>query len=36
MIENFTEEEGDVTVHQIYGHSATLSVNYKPGDWDRV
>jgi len=23
-------------VHQIYGQRATLSVNYKPGDWDSV
>jgi len=36
MIENFTEEEADTTVHQIYGQRATLSVNYKPGDWDSV
>jgi len=26
----------DTTVHQIYGQRATLSVNYKPGDWDSV
>jgi len=32
-IENFTEEEADTTVHQIHGQRATLSVNYKPGDW---
>jgi len=36
MIENFTEEEADTTVHQIYGQRATHSVNYKPGDWDSV
>jgi len=36
MIENFTEEEADTTVHQIYGQRAALSVNYKPGDWDSV
>jgi len=34
IIENFTEEEADTTVHQIHGQRATLSVNYKPGDWD--
>ena len=36
IIENFTEEEADTTVHQIYGQRATLSVNCKPGDWDSV
>jgi len=36
IIENFTEEEADATVHQIYGQRATLSVNYKPGDWESV
>jgi len=36
IIENFTEEEADTTVHQIYGQRATLSVNHKPGDWDSV
>ena len=36
MIESFTEEEADTTVHQIYGQRATLSVNYKPGDWESV
>jgi len=36
IIENFTEEEADTTVHQIYGQRATLSVNYKPGDWESV
>jgi len=36
IIENFIEEEADTTVHQIYGQRATLSVNYKPGDWDSV
>ena len=36
IIENFAEEEADTTVHQIYGQRATLSVNYKPGDWDSV
>ena len=36
MIENFAEEEVDTTVHQIYGQRATLSFNYKPGDWDSV
>ena len=30
IIENFTEEEADTTVCQIYGQRATLSVNYKP------
>ena len=23
-------------MHQMYGQRATLSVNYKPGDWDSV
>jgi len=36
IIESFTEEEADTTVHQIYGQRATLSVNYKPGDWESV
>jgi len=36
MIENFTEEEADTAVHRIYGQSATLSINYKPRDWDSV
>jgi len=36
IIENFAEEEAHTTVHQIYGQRATLSVNYKPGDWDSV
>jgi len=36
IIENFAEEETDTTVHQIYGQRATLSINYKPGDWDSV
>jgi len=36
IIENFTEEEANTTVHQIYGQRATLSVNYKPGDWESV
>ena len=36
IIEYFTEEEVDTTVHQIYGQRATLSVNYKSGDWDIV
>jgi len=36
MIENFTEEGADTTVHRIYGQCATLSVDYKPGDWDSV
>jgi len=35
-IEHFTEEDADTTVHRIYGQRATLSVNYKPGDWDSV
>jgi len=26
----------DTTVHQIYGQRATLSVEYKPEDWDSV
>jgi len=34
MIENFTEEEADTTVHQFHGQRATLTVNYKPGDWE--
>jgi len=34
MIENFTKEEADTTVHQIYGQRATLSVKYKLGDWE--
>jgi len=36
IIENFTEEEADTTVHQIYGQRAALSANYKPGDWESV
>ena len=36
IIENFAEEEADTTAHQIYGQCATLSVNYKLGDWDSV
>ena len=36
IIENFTEEEVDTTVHQIYGQRATLSVDRKPGDWESV
>ena len=32
IIENFTEEEADSIVHQIYGQRATLSVTDKPGD----
>jgi len=36
IIENFTEEKANTTVHQIYGQRATLGVNYKPGDWDSV
>jgi len=36
IIENFTEGEADTIVHQIYGQRATLSVNYKLGDWDSV
>jgi len=32
IIEIFTEEEADATVHQIYGQRATLRVNYKPRD----
>jgi len=36
IIENFTEEEADTTVHRIYGQRAPLSVNYMPGDWDGV
>jgi len=36
IIENFTEEEADTTVRQIYGQRATLSVHYKPGDWESV
>jgi len=32
MIENFTEEGADSTVHRIYGQRATLSINYKLGD----
>jgi len=31
IIENFTEEEADTTVHRIYAQRATLSNNYKPG-----
>ena len=34
IIENFTADEADATVHQIYGQHATLSVHYKPGDWE--
>ena len=36
IIENLTDEEADTTVHRIYGQRATLSVIYKPGDWDSV
>jgi len=36
IIENFIEEEADTTVHRINVQRATLSVNYKPGDWDSV
>ena len=36
MIKNFTEKEADTAVHQIYCQRATLSVNYKPGNWDSV
>jgi len=36
ILENFTQEEADTTVHQIYGQRATLSVNYKPGHWESV
>jgi len=36
IIEQFTDEEADTTVHQMYGQRATLSVNYKPGDSDSV
>jgi len=36
IIENFTEQEANTTMYQIYGQQATLSVNYKPGDWDSV
>jgi len=36
IIENFIEEEAGTTMHQIYGQRATLSVNYKPGDWESV
>jgi len=36
IIENFTEEKANTTVHRIYGQRATLSINYKPGDWDSV
>ena len=36
IIENLTQEEADTTVPQIYGQRATLSANYKPGDWDGV
>jgi len=32
IIENFTEEKANTTVHRIDGQRATLSVNYKPGD----
>jgi len=34
--ENITEEEANTIVHQINDQRATLSVNYKPGDWDSV
>jgi len=36
IIENFTEKGADITVHRIYGQCATLSINYKPEDWDSV
>jgi len=36
IIENFTKEKATTKVHRIYGQRATLSVNYKPGDWDSV
>jgi len=32
MIENFTEDKTNTTVHLINGQRATLSLNYKPGD----
>jgi len=35
-IENFSKEEADTTVHRIYGQRATLSINYKQGNWDSV
>jgi len=35
-IENFTKEKANTTVHRIYGQRATLSFNYKPGNWDSV
>jgi len=36
IIEKCTEEKANTTMHQIYGQHATLSINFKPGDWDRV
>jgi len=36
IVESFTEEGVDTTVHRIYGQRATRSINYKPGDWDSV
>jgi len=36
IIENFTQEKANTTVHRIYGQRATLSVNDKLGDWDSV
>jgi len=36
MIENFTKEGADTTVHRIYGKHATLRVHYNLGDWDNV
>jgi len=36
IIEICTEEGADTTAHRIYGQRATLSVSYKPGDWDSV
>jgi len=36
ILENFTDEKADTTVHRIYGQRATLSINYKPGEWDSI
>jgi len=36
MIETLTEEKANTTVHGVYDQRVTLSVNYKPGDWDSV
>jgi len=36
IIKDFAMEEADTTVHQMHGQRVTLSVYYKPGDWESV